>query len=430
MIVRFPSMQPPPAPQVRPTHVRHAVLGMTVAIYMITYMDRSVISVATPSIMQELAIPMGTMGVILSLFRWGYALFQVPGGLLGDRIGPRRALSVIVAWWSAFTALTGMAWNAVGMGAVRFLFGIGEAGAFPIATRSLSRWMLASERGFAQGITHAGSRLGAAITPPVVVAIIAAFGWRAAFFLFGALGLLWTIVWFFWYRDTPDEHTWVNQAELQLIHGGSIPPKQRPTNVPWRRILSSSTLWFLCAMYFFYNYTLNTYIDWFPTYLVDARGMNLAEMGFYASLPLLAGVAGDLLGGWCSDIVLGRTGRPNLARRWVAIAGFLTCAASTVPAALVESAQVSVAFYCLAFFSLEWTVGISWAVPLDIGGDFAGSVAAFMNMCGNIGGALSPIALAALVEAFDWYVPFLVTAGLCVLASLLYLKVDASKRIA
>jgi sugar phosphate permease len=183
-------------------------------------------------------------------------------------------------------------------------------------------------------------------------------------------------------------------------------------------------------MYFCYNYSLNTYIDWFPTYLVSSRGMSLAQMGIYASLPLLAGVFGDVLGGWFSDVVLKRTRKPNLARRWVAIAGFLTCALSTVPAALTASAEVSVAFYCVAFFSLEWTVGISWAVPLDIGGDFAGSVAAFMNMCGNIGGAVSPIALAYMVSAFDWYMPFLVTAALCVIASFLFLKIDATRRIA
>ncbi len=422
-------MQPTVSPA-RPTHVRYGVLGLTVAIYMITYMDRSVISVATPSIMEELGMDLVTMGLILSAFRWGYALFQVPGGLLGDKLGPRRALTLVVAWWSAFTALTAVAWNATVMATVRALFGIGEAGAFPIATRSLSRWMRPSERGFAQGITHAGSRLGSALTPPLVVAMIAAFGWRMPFFAFGSLGVLWAVVWFVWYRDTPEEHASVNDAERDLIRAGAKPRESTGAAVPWRRILSSSTLWFLCVMYFCYNYTLNSYIDWFPTYLVDARGMTLSQMGFYASLPLLAGVVGDLAGGWCSDIVLQRTAKPNVARRWVAIAGFLTCALSTVPAALTSSAQVSVAFYCLAFFSLEWTVGISWAVPLDIGGDFAGSVAAFMNMCGNIGGAISPIALAYMVRAFDWYMPFLVTAALCLIAALLYLKIDASRRIA
>ncbi len=416
---------------------------MTVAIYMITYMDRVVLSTATPEIIRDLAIDLETMGWIVFAFRISYALFQVPGGWLGDRFGPRKALTWIVTWWSAFTAMTAMTTSAAVMGVVRFFFGVGEAGAFPIATRSLSRWMLPSERGFAQGITHAGSRLGSAITPPLVAWIILQFGWRAAFFTFGALGVIWAIGWWIWYRDTPAEHSQVNQAELEMIQAGYPKPAatpgqqadQRPVEavsggVPWGKILRSPTLWFLCVMYFCYNYSLNNYQDWFPTYLREARNMTLTEMGIYASLPLLAGVFGDLLGGWASDIVLKRTGKPNLARRWLAIAGFLLCAVSTVPAALTESPQLSVMFFCLAFFSLEWTVGISWAIPLDIGGDYAGSVAAFMNMCGNIGGALSALVLTRLVTQFDWYLPFLVTAGLSVVGALLYLKIDASKRIA
>ena len=182
-------------------------------------------------------------------------------------------------------------------------------------------------------------------------------------------------------------------------------------------------------MYFCYNYSLSVYVDWFPSYLRESRHVTLAQMGFLASLPLLAGTAGDLLGGWCSDIVLKKTQKPNLARRWVAIAGFLACAAATVPAALASSVETSVAFYCVAFFSLEWTGGISWAVPLDIGGDFAGSVSAFMNMCGNIGGAISATVLGYLVGAYGWNVPFLVTSGLCAVAALLYLRIDSTRRI-
>src|SRR5437764_3686300 len=201
----------------RPTRVRHVVLWLTVAAYMITYMDRVAISSAVPSIRKELGFDMVTMGWILVSYNWAYALFQIPGGWLGDRIGPRRALTVIVTWWSIFTSATGLAWNGPSMAAVRFLFGMGEAGAFPIATRSLSRWMLPAERGFAQGVTHAGSRLGAAATPVLVVAVIAAHGWRAAFLLVGILGMAWAVLWYWYYRDTPAEHPSVNEAERQLI---------------------------------------------------------------------------------------------------------------------------------------------------------------------------------------------------------------------
>jgi sugar phosphate permease len=286
--------------------------------------------------------------------------------------------------------------------------------------------MTPTERGFAQGITHAGSRLGAALTPPIVVVIIAKFGWRAAFLIFGVLGLIWSATWFLYYRDTPEEHTGTNQAERELIGGG----KQRSTHVPWRKILAHGNLWVLAVMYFCYNFNLNVYNDWFPTYLHDSRGMTLAKMGFFASLPLFAGTLGDIAGGSFSDYVLKKTGRVNLARRWVAIAGFVLSAAATIPAIFAHDAAVSVAFYSLAFFGLEWTVGVSWAVPLDIGGDFAGSVSAVMNSLGNLGGAISAFVVTWAASRYGWNSPFLLTSALCVIAALLFLKVDASKKIA
>jgi sugar phosphate permease len=417
----------PPAQAItsRPTHVRHVVLGLTVVAYMITYMDRSILAAARPVIRDELGISLVMMGVITSSFRLAYALFQIPGGWLGDRFGARRALTAVVSWWSVFTALTGLAWNAASLLTIQVFFGLGEAGAFPIATRSLARWMRPTERGFAQGITHAGSRLGGALTPPIVVLIILKFGWRAAFVLFGLVGVVWSAVWYFYYRNTPEEHKGVNQAERDLIGSG----RKRSDHIPWRMILSHGNLWILAVMYFCYNFNLNVYQDWFPTYLHDSRGMTLAKMGFYASLPLLAGVLGDLAGGSFSDSVLKRTGNLNLARRWVAIAGFVVSAAATIPAVLTHDPKVSVAFYCVAFFGLEWTVGISWAVPLDIGGDFAGSVSAVMNTLGNLGGALSAIVVTTAVSYFDWKAPFMITSALCIVAAGLYLKIDAGKRI-
>jgi len=395
---------------------------------MITYMDRQVLATTRPAIMEELGISLVAMGWVTFAFRMAYALFQVPGGWLGDTIGARRALTMVVSWWSAFTALTALAWSAASMLVIQVFFGLGEAGAFPIATRSLSRWMRPTERGFAQGITHAGSRLGGAITPPIVaLAIVPFFGWRAAFYAFGVLGVIWSAVWFYYYRDTPEEHSGVNQAERELIAGGI---KRKGTgSVPWRQILSHGNLWVLSVMYFFYNYNLNVYQDWFPTYLRQSKGMTLAQMGIYASLPLTAGVIGDLAGGWFSDSVLRRTGNVNLARRWVAIAGFLLSAAATVPAVLAHDPKVSVACYCVAFFGLEWTVGISWAVTLDIGGDYAGSVSAVMNMLGNIGGAVAATVVTYTAARYGWNVPFLMTAGLCLIAAVLYLKIDASRKV-
>ncbi len=424
-------------PQSRPTRVRHIVLALTVAAYMITYMDRQILAVARPVIRQELGISLVMMGWITFGFRLAYALFQIPGGWMGDRFGARRALTVVVTWWSVFTAFTAMAWNAVSMLVIQVFFGLGEAGAFPIATRSLSRWMRPTERGFAQGVTHAGSRLGGALTPLILAGftvfglrwsgVIPLFGWRAAFLGFGVLGLLWSAAWFLYYRDTPEEHASVNQAERDLIGGGR---KRSTAAVPWKAIFAHGNIWVLAAMYFCYNFNLNVYQDWFPTYLNDVHHISIAKLGLYAFSPLFAGTLGDLAGGWFSDHVLRSTGNVNLSRRWVAIAGFLVSAAATIPAVLSTTPERSVFFYSIAFFALEWTVGISWAVPLDIGGDFAGSVSAVMNSVGNIGGAISATVVTNTAAKFGWNIPFFITSILCLIAAALFLKIDATKKIA
>jgi MFS family permease len=406
------------------------VLALTVAAYLITYMDRVNIASAVPVIQKELGFSMVTVGWILSSFRWGYALFQIPGGWLGDRIGPRRALAIIVTWWSIFTSATALSWSAGSMATFRFLFGVGEAGAFPIATRSLSHWILPGERGFAQGITHAGSRLGAALTPTIVVFLMAAYGWRMPFFAFGAVGLLWAAVWHWYYRDTPLEHAGVNVQERELILASvGVGCAYRTESRPWRSILGSSTLWMLSMMYFCYAYCISVYLDWFPKYLNEYRGFDLKHMGMYASLPLLAGTGGDLIGGWLSDRWAKRSGDLKTARRSVAIAGFVLAAAAILPATFTSSSTVSVWYTCLAVFGLETTVGVSWAIPLDIGGDYAGSVSAVMNTCGNIGGAISPALLAYLVRSYGWNVPFVVASALCVAAAVLFGGIDATRKI-
>lgn len=422
-------MSPAPATPA-PTRARHVVLALIVGAYMITYMDRVNIASAVPVMQKELGLSLVTVGWIFSSFRWGYALFQIPGGWLGDRIGPRRALTLIVAWWSVFTSLTALAWDARSLGICRFFFGMGEAGAFPIATRSLSRWMLPSERGFAQGVTHAASRLGAALTPGFVVLMTLAYGWRIPFFIFGLIGLAWSGLWYWYYRDTPSLHPGVNAAERNLIE--EAVPASRHTGarrVPWRMIMRNRSVWALSMMYFCYGYCIDVYLDWFPKYLNDHRGFNLKQMGLYAMAPLLAGAFGDLLGGTLSDRWAKRSGNLNLARRAVPIAGFLLAAASILPATLTTSSTASVWYSCFAVFGLELTVGVSWAIPIDIGGDYAGSVASVMNTFGNLGSAISPALLAYLVGLYGWNVPFLVSAGLCVIAAFFALKIDAGRSI-
>jgi MFS transporter, ACS family, glucarate transporter len=414
-----------------PTHVRYIVLGLTIGAYMITYIDRVVISSAVPSIQKEFGFSIVTMGWILSSFQWAYALFQIPGGWLGDRIGPRRALTLIVSWWSLFTCATVLAWSAGSMAMIRFLFGMGEAGAFPIATRSLCRWMLPTERGFAQGATHAGSRLGGALTPALVVLIIVRYGWRTAFICCGSLGLIWATVWFWYYRDTPDEHPSVNAQERELIRSSLELARGSKSlqSVPWKRIVRSPQMWILSSMYFCYAYNLSVYLVWFPKYLNDHRGFNLKQMGFYASLLLLAGTVGDIFGGCISDLWAKRSHDLKTARRLVGAAGFLVSALSMVPACLTKNPMTSVWLSCVAIFALESTVGVSWAITLDIGGDSAGSVSSVMNTCGNFGGAIGSALSAYLVVLYGWNAPFLVMAGLSAVGTVLYLRINANQRL-
>jgi sugar phosphate permease len=263
-----------------------------------------------------------------------------------------------------------------------------------------------------------------------VTTLIIWYGWRFPFVAFGALGILWAAVWYYYYRDTPGEHRSVNQAELDLIRGSLPPPRAKEkVTVPWGSILSSGNLWMLCLMYFCYGCCLAVYLDWFPAYLKAHRGFNLKQMGFYASLPLLAGVLGDFLGGWVSDRIGHVTGNLRFARKVVAITGFLMAAAFIVPATFTTHPYHSVWYSCMALFGLELTVGVSWAVPLDIGGDFAGTVSSVMNTCGNIGGAISTSVLGSLVKAYGWDRPFVLAAILCVAAAVLFTRIDANKQV-
>jgi sugar phosphate permease len=370
-------------------------MRLTVLAYLITYMDRVVISTAAPSIQAEFGFSLVTMGWIFASFQFAYAFFQIPGGWLGDRFGPRRALTGVVIWWSAFTAMTALTWSAGSMMVCRFLFGIGEAGSFPIATRSLSRWMLPSERGWAQGLTHAGARLGGAVTPVFVAILIVDFGWRAPFFLFALVGLAWAALWFWYYRDTPRDHPRVNAAERNMIESALGTGAGR-AKVPWRRLLANPQLWLLSSMYFCYAYCINIFLTWFPKYLHDARGFDIAVMGLFASMPLMAGVLGDLTGGWMSDLLVKRGTGLKMARRVVAVFGFLV-AAAMIPLAL------------------------------DVGGEFAGSVSAVMNTLGNIGAAIAAAVTGYIVSASGWFAAFAVLSVLSLIAALLFFVIDASK---
>jgi sugar phosphate permease len=411
------------AQRTRPSIGRWYILALISLMYLITYLDRVNISTAAPVISEEFGFDKITMGIIFSAFVWAYAIFQVPGGWLGDRFGARNVLTIIVSYWSVMTAATAAATGAVSFVIIRFLFGIGEAGAFPGATRAMQLWYPREERGFVQGITHSASRLGAAIAPPIVVLIMTTLGWRSVFYICGAVGIVWSLWWYLAYRNFPEEHSLVNRGELEQIRGvdekGNVNEAkiEMKASVPWGALLRSPNMWAIMCAYFTYVYCLWIFLSWLPSYLVEFRHFTLLKVGFLASLPLWAGVIGDTVGGLATDWLLKKSGNTRLARRAVAIVGMLGCVVFIVPAGLTEDAYTAV--YCLtaAMFFLECTIGPSWAVPMDVGSKNSGTVSGMMNMAGNIGGALSPIVFGILVQFGSWQAPFIVAAGLLVVGA-------------
>ncbi|MGA2891830.1 MAG: MFS transporter [Xanthobacteraceae bacterium] len=406
-----------------PSRGRWYMLLLISVMYLITYLDRVNISTAAPLISKEYGFDNITMGYIFSAFVWAYAMFQVPGGWLSDRFGARGVLSIVVAYWSIMTAATAGAFSATSFIAIRFLFGVGEAGAFPGATRAMQLWYPQKERGFVQGVTHSASRAGAAIAPPLVLLIMVNLGWRWAFFICGAIGLVWSVWWSLSYRNLPEEHRLVNPQELEIIRGrdqtGAIkpPPMEKQTQVPWSTLLRSPNMWAIMLAYFTYVYCLWIFLSWLTKYLIDVRHFTLLKGGLLASLPLWAGVVGDTAGGIATDWLLKRTGSARIGRRAVAITGLLGCAVFIVPAALAEDPYTAVFCLTAAMFFLECTIGPSWAVPMDTGGKYSGTVSGMMNMAGNFGGAISPIVFGYLAEGGNWEAPFIVAAGLLVIGA-------------
>src|SRR2546426_7731312 len=249
----------------RPTQVRYWVIVFAVTLAIITYIDRVCISQAAPAITRDLGLSTVQMGYAFSGFGWAYALFEIPGGFLGDWMGPRKVLMRIVLWWSFFTAATGWAWNFVSLAVTRALFGAGEAGCFPNLTKAFSTWLPQNERVRAQGIMWMFARWGGAFTPPLVILVFSYVSWRGAFMLFGGLGVIWAIFFYIWFRDNPKDHKSVNAGELELLAENAKLAEGGHGNVPWGKLTKSRTVWLLWAQYFFLSYPWYFYITWLPT---------------------------------------------------------------------------------------------------------------------------------------------------------------------
>ena len=411
----------------RPTKIRWGILFLISLMYMITYMDRTNISVAAPAMQQEFGLSKTEFGIIFSAFLWAYSIGQIPGGWLADRFGSRKVLLIIVPFWSLMTVATAFAMGRTSLIVTRFVFGLGEAGAFPTATRAMQLWFPQSERGLVQGVTHSFSRLALAITPLIAVSIMVAFGWRWIFHLFGVLGLLWAVGFWIYYRNRPEEHPHVNPSELAHIRGyspdGTIKPSASPggkTAAPWSRIFGSANMWYIAAAYGCFFYGTYFYVTWFPTYLLEYRHLSLQAVGVLASLPFFAGMVGDIAGGTLTDLLYKRTGRLKLARRAVAAPAMLASAVCLIPAATTVNAWMALACLTASFFFLEMVIGPAWAVPMDVGGEYSGTVTGVMNMAGSLSASMSPIVFGFLVETGSWSAPFFITAGILVAGALIW----------
>jgi MFS family permease len=488
----------------KPTRVRYGVLAFTAVLSMITYLDRVCFGTVAPLIQDEFGLSDTQKGMLFSAFALAYAVFEVPSGWLGDVFGPRRTLIRIVLWWSVFTALTGMIapiaawpWFAfTAMLTVRFLFGVGEAGAYPNITRSFHSWFPFTQRGFAQGVVWMAGRFGGGITSFVVLALFyetvvgdkTVTHWRHVFWLFGFLGVIWCVGWWWWFKDRPEQNPSVNQAELALIHGASslsLPPSEpaesqwakvqqehirqvedrighgeegrpleAPTvverdvvlphedaghrNVPWERLLTSGNLWTLCAMYFCAAYGWYFNITWLPGYLKEEYGVSKDSWGFWTTslmtgAPLLLGSAACLLGGLLTDGFIRRTGNRKWGRRVFGVTGHGLCALCYFLSFYARNPWLFVLAIALAAFANDLTMGSAWAVCLDIGKRYSGIVSGCMNTVGNLGGFVAGTATGLILEHFGkqagWTVNFLTFGGVYVAAALLWLRIDSTKPI-
>ncbi|MDX2166642.1 MAG: MFS transporter [Deltaproteobacteria bacterium] len=409
-----------------PTAVRQRVLGFTLVLTAIAYLDRVCISMAAPAMKADLGISDVQMGWVFSAFTLAYAVFEVPSGYLADRFGARLMLTRIVVWWSALTAITGAAWSFASLLVIRFLFGVGEAGAFPSMARTYARWLPARERGRAFGLTLMAGALGGAATQPLVVALLEWMHWRHTFYLFGAVGVLWAAAWFAWFRDDPHQHRGVDAAELALI--GSDPPAPHRA-VPWGALLRDRNLWALCAMYLFAIYGWYFYLTWLPTYLLRARGFDLRHVGWLAALPLLSIAAGVLVGGWLSDVLTRRWGA-RAGRRTPGVIGMPLAALAIVAGITTPTAETSALCFAAAAGLAALGVSPAWAVCLEIGGRHAGVVSGAMNTFGNLGGALSPVVIGFGLERWGGWGASLGSIAVCyVLAALCWLLIDPTRPI-
>jgi MFS family permease len=421
-----------------PSRARQVVLWFAVSLAAITYVDRVCISQAAPAMQAELGLTKIQMGYAFTAFGWAYALFEIPGGWLGDRIGPRKVLMRVVSMWSVFTAATGWALNLVGLVVCRFLFGVGEAGCFPNITKAFTHWFPVAERVKAQGVLWLSARWGGAFTPLLVGWMLANGGegkfglglhYRWVFLIFGLLGVTWAALFYRWFRDHPRDHPSVNVAELAHI-GECMNPGNHA--MPWKKLIASRTVWMLWGQYFCMSYAWYFYITWFPTYLKEHfTGLAESQRALLACVPLFFGGMGSLVCGLCSSALDRRLGSVALTRRVLGVAGMgLAGVMLLVSMKLTAPISAVLTIGMAAFFS-DLALPGAWGACMDVGGHHTGALSGSMNMLGQVGGAIAPMAVPLVLAATDnnWSINMALFASAYFLGAVCWGFVDSNERL-
>jgi MFS family permease len=378
----------------RASNARGWVIVFAVTLAILSYIDRVSISQAAPVISRDLHLNKEQMGYVFGAFALAYALFEIPGGWLGDRIGPRKVLLRIVLWWSAFTAATGWMFSFIPMVIARFLFGAGEAGCFPNLTKACTTWLPGHERVRAQGIMWTFARWGGAFTPPLVILVFQWVSWRWAFVIFGLMGIVWAFLFARWYRDNPAEHPSVNAAELELLEEARKNIGSQDSghaNVPWAKILRSRSVVMLWAQYFCLSFPWYFYITWLPTWLQEHHHLSPEASAQLAILPLLFGGFGSLFCGILLGPAARRFGGVTRSRRLFSMGGFVGASVLLALAVTIPNALTAMILMGLASFCNDLCMPPCWGACMDIGGKYAGTVSGSMNMFGNLAGFAAPV---------------------------------------
>jgi len=405
---------------------RHGVVALLILLFAITYLDRVCISVAGPRMQEELGISPAGWGWVTGMFTLAYGLFEIPTGVMGDRLGPRRVLTRIVTWWSAFTALTGMVTNYYWLLVVRFCFGAGEAGAFPNSSVVVSRWFPKSQHATMSGVTLMASQIGGGLAPLLVVPIQMRWGWRASFFVFGALGVIWSVVWYAWFRDYPEEKRGVAHVAEGTGAGGEAGAGGHGGGFPWRAALTNSSVLAAMAMVFTYAYGFNFFQTWLHTFLVKGRGMGEGSL-YWSALPYAMAACSNLAGGFVSDALVKRWG-PKVGRRAVSMTSLFAAGLFTLAAMASRDGLTALMFLGLVYGAITFQMGGVFGLCLDIGQRHAGAMVGMMNTAAQAGGLTGSVAFGYIVQATGSYdAPFVPMAAMLLTGALLWVKIDASR---